>query len=165
MIKEKIKALTKILPKNLQATALMNAFGLTKVPLLFITSPRVKTLTDSTCEVEIPFTKIVKNHLGSMYFGALAIGADTCIGMLAMDKIYQSGENISLIFKNFQADFVKRAEGKTVFICNEGDKISRMIEQCIQSNERISEPIRAIAQVNGEDVAKFILTLSVKKNL
>lgn len=163
MIKEKLNLISDMIPKNLKATVLMQSFGLLKVPLLFATSPRVKTLDDTTCEVEIPFSKIVKNHLGSMYFGALAIGADTCVGMLAMDKIQKSGEKISLIFKNFNADFLKRAEGKTVFICHEGERIQQMIASCISSGDRISEPIQAIAQVNGETVATFTLTLSLKK--
>lgn len=140
----------------------MRAFGMTKIPLLFFCSPRVIEISDEACRVLLPFRKIVKNHLGGMYFGALAIGADTCVGMLAFRKIEKSGKKISLIFKSFKADFQKRAEGDTLFVCEEGAEIDAMIERVLASGERVSHPIKAQAVVNGEVVAEFVLELSLK---
>lgn len=140
----------------------MRGFGFFKIPLLFACSPRVLELDGSSCRVEIPFRKFVKNHLGSMYFGALAIGADTCVGMLAMEKINESDENISLVFKDFKANFLKRAIGPTVFICNQGQEISELVLETIRSGERQHRTILASAEVNGEPVAEFELTLSLK---
>lgn len=149
-------------PKPLRSTVLMRGFGLFKVPLLFACSPRVLELSQNSCRVEIPFRKFIKNHLGSMYFGALAIGADTCVGMLAMDKISESGENVSLVFKDFKANFIKRAIGPTIFICNQGQEVSELLLETIRSGERQHRTILASAEVNGEVVAEFELTLSLK---
>lgn len=140
----------------------MRAFGLAKIPLLFACSPRVIEISDSSCKVLLPFRKIVKNHLGSMYFGAMAIGADTCVGMLALDKIQHSGKKISLIFKSFKADFLRRAEGDTLFVCEQGHDMDAMIAKVIATGERVSEPFKGQALVNGEVVAEFELTLSLK---
>jgi acyl-coenzyme A thioesterase PaaI-like protein len=148
--------------KAAKSTLLMRAFGLAKIPLLFMCSPRVIEISDSACKVLMPFRKIVKNHLGSMYFGAMAIGADTCVGMLATDKINQSGKKISLVFKSFKADFLRRAEGDTLFVCEQGEEMNAMIEKVIASGERVSVPFKAQAFVNGEVVAEFELTLSLK---
>ncbi len=145
-----------------KSTLILRAFGIAKVPLLFFCSPRVVELSPEVCKVLLPFRKIIKNHLGSVYFGALAVGADTCVGMLAFDKISKSGKKINLVFKSFKADFLKRAEGETLFVCEEGAKIDEMIAQTLASGERVNTPLKAYATVNGETVAEFELTLSLK---
>lgn len=145
-----------------RGTLMLRAFGIAKVPLLFFCSPRVIELSDSTCKVLFPFRKIIKNHLGSVYFGALAIGADTCVGLLAYDKMGKTGKKINLVFKAFKADFLKRAEGATLFVCEEGTAIDEMIAETIASGERVNRPIKAKAIVGGETVAVFELTLSLK---
>ena len=141
----------------------MRAFGIAKVPLLFMASPKVLILNDSECHVEIPFRKIVKNHLGSMYFGALAIGADTCVGMLAFEQIYNSGEKVSLVFKDFSINFLKRAEGPTTFVCKKGHEVNALLEQTLSSGKRAHKTLEGYALCHGETVAEFQLTLSLKK--
>jgi acyl-coenzyme A thioesterase PaaI-like protein len=154
--------ITNIISQNTKKTWLMRAFGLTKVPLLFICSPKILRLDDKYCEVLIPFRKIVKNHLGSVYFGALSIGADTCVGMLAYDKIQNSSQNISFVFKDFKANFLKRAEGDTHFICESGELIQQLIDEVLRTGERCHKTIPAKAYVRNELVAEFELTLSLK---
>ena len=46
----------------------------------------------------MPLRRRTKNHLGSMYFGVLAVGADITGGFLAMEPIQESGRNITLNF-------------------------------------------------------------------
>lgn len=157
-----MNAMTQKVPKPLKSTVIMRAFGFFKVPLLFACSPRVVELNEHTCCVEIPFRKIVKNHLGSVYFGALAIGADTCVGMLAMDHISNSGKNVSLVFKDFKAQFLKRAEGPTLFICEQGQAVAELLAETINTKQRQHRTILAYAMTNGEKVAEFELTLSLK---
>lgn len=157
-----MNAVIEKVPKPLRSTWMMRGFGLLKVPLLFACSPRVLELNEKTCRVEMPFRKIVKNHLGSMYFGALAIGADTCVGMLAMDRIALSGQNVSLVFKDFKASFLKRAIGPTVFICEQGEQVADLLAETLRTEERQHRTILAFAQTNGETVAEFELTLSLK---
>lgn len=140
----------------------MRGFGLTKVPLLFMCAPRIVRLDDDVCEVLIPFRKIVKNHVGSMYFGAMAIGADTCVGMHAVNKIAQSKKNIGFIFKDFKSQFLKRAEGDTLFVCEEGKAVQELIDEVLRTGERAHKLITARAMVRGEVVAEFELTLSLK---
>ncbi len=157
-----VKSLFEKVPKPIRSTVIMRGFGLFNIPLLFACSPQVLELSENTCRVKFPFRKIVKNHLGSVYFGALAIGADTCVGMLAMEKITESEKNISLIFKDFKANFLKRAIGPTIFVCNQGQEISQLVLETIRSGERQHRTILAFAEVNGEPVAEFELTLSLK---
>src|SRR4051794_40679439 len=89
---------------SLRATAKLRVVGLFKVPVLFFLSPSVVEFNDYRCVVKIPLTRRSKNHLGSMYFGALAAGADAAGGLIAWklgDEFAAKGRKISLVFKDF----------------------------------------------------------------
>lgn len=146
-----------------KANVLLKAFGFSKVPLLFLSGTKVIQIDSQNCRVEIPFRRIVKNHLGSLYFGALAIGADACVGLLATHKIMEQKQNISLVFKSFQADFLKRAEGPTQFVCSQGDEMDKMIQETLQTGQRVHKKFQAQAICQNEVVAEFVLELSLKQ--
>lgn len=151
-----------MISKKTKANLILKAFSLTKVPLLFLTGAKVKEINSQSCTVQMPFKKLVKNHLGSVYFGALAIGADACVGFLAADKIYDSKKNVNLVFKSFRAQFLKRAVGPVLFICDEGPLIDEMLQETLRTGERVNRMIPARAEVQNEIVAEFELELSLK---
>ena len=160
------KKLYQILPPQYRDTALVRAFGLFKVPLLFWISPSVKELSDKRCVVKIPLNRRTKNHLNSMYFGVLACGADAAGGLAAMKLIIDSGKNVSLAFKDFHAEFLKRAEGDTYFTCEQGEEIKAFVDKVVASDERHHMPVKITAtcpDIDDEPVAEFTLTLSLKK--
>src|SRR5258708_3990113 len=105
------KSLLNNIPSNVKETLKLRTFGLLKIPVLFFVSPTVVELDDYRCVVKIPLTRRSKNHLGSMYFGVLAAGADCAGGLMAMKLIEEAasrGRNrkkINLIFKDFKAEF------------------------------------------------------------
>jgi hypothetical protein len=152
--------------KNIKATWFIRYFGLMKVPLIFYCRPSVIELNDVTTTIKIPFKRRNRNHLRSMYFGVLAVGADVAGGVLAMDLIRESGRKISLVFKDFRADFLKRPEGDTHFKCNDGLAIKGLIQKAIRTGERVNMPLKITATVpkifGNEPVAEFVLTLSLK---
>jgi len=156
----------KFLSKELKATWFIRSFGISKVPLILYCRPTVVKLTEETTVIKIPFKHRNKNHLKSMYFGALAVGADVAGGVLAMYLIRKSGRNISLVFKDFKADFLKRPEGDTHFTCNDGLAVKNLIDETTKTGERINMPLKITATVpeisDNEPVAEFILTLSLK---
>ncbi len=160
------KKIYQIIPPQYRDTAMIRAFGLMKVPLLFWISPSVKELTNKRCVVKIPLNRRTKNHLKSMYFGVLACGADAAGGLAAMKLIINSGENVSLAFKDFHAEFLKRAEGDTYFTCEQGEEIQKFVEMVVASDERHNMPVKITAtcpDIDDEPVAEFTLTLSLKK--
>lgn len=151
---------------RIKATWFIRIFGLTKVPLIFYCRPSVIKLTEETTVIKIPFKRRNRNHLKSMYFGTLAVGADVAGGVLAMNLIRKSGRKISLVFKDFKADFLKRPEGDTYFTCNDGQAVKNLIDETIRTGERVNMPLKITATVpkilGDEPVAEFVLTLSLK---
>ena len=153
------------IPKKIQDTLYVRFFGLTKVPLIFFVAPTVVRLDDEQCIVKIPLNRRTKNHLNSMYFGVLATGADLAGGLVAMKEIAESKKKVALSFKDFHAEFLKRAEGDVHFICTQIPEIKKFVAEVIASGERMNFPVHidAIVPSEGvEPVAKFILTLSLK---
>ena len=146
----------------------LRIFGWLKIPLLAAVRPSVVELSEDRCVVRLPLCRRTRNHLGSMYFGALAIGADCAGGLLAMDQIKRSGGKVALVFKSFQATFLKRPEADVYFICEDGPAIRDQVRRALESESRITEPMAIRAAVKLADgtfdpVAEFQLELSLKR--
>lgn len=153
--------------ESFTATWTMRLFGLFRVPLLAFTTPSVIEIDDNKAVLKIPLNFRTKNHVGVMYFGVLSVGAEAAVGVLAFRAIQASGRKIDFLFKNFKADFLKRAEGDVHFICEDGAQIFELIQKAVQTNERQTAKFRSYAVVPSksttEKVAEFELTLSVKR--
>ena len=149
-----------------RAKRMLWLFGIFKIPLIGYVNPKLIELTDERMVVKIKLRRRTRNHLGSMYFGALSIGADLAGAFQAFAIAEKRGRKISLAFKDFKADFLKRPETDVYFISEAGLQIERMVDETIQTKERVTEGIRIDAVVNypekPEVVAQFVLGLSVK---
>lgn len=147
----------------------LTLYAWTKIPLIGFVGPKVLEADDQRTVLKVPLNFRTKNHLGAMYFGALAIGAELCIAMLAVKKIQESGERIDFLFKDFKANFLKRAEGDVHFICEQAAVVVEQINTAKTSEERINRTMTAYAIVPSvsetERVAEFELTLSVKRRV
>lgn len=140
--------------------------GITRIPMLFYVGARVTEVTPDRMVIRIPLKRRTKNHLNSMYFGALCAGADCAAGVFAMHYMNKQPANISLVFKDFHAEFLKRAEGDVDFICDQGKEISELVALAAASEERVEKPFEVTAivpSISNEPVAKFKLMLSLKK--
>ena len=158
--------LPKLITEKTRETLALRLFGLTKIPLLFYVGVSVTEITPERMVVRIPLRRRTKNHLGSMYFGALCIGADVAPGAYAMYLIRQQPARISMVFKDFQAEFLKRAEGDVHFTCEQGKEIAALVAQAAASDERVERQLDVIATVpslSEEPVARFKLTISLKR--
>ena len=102
-----------------------------KIPLLFYCRPKIILLTDQKVQFKIKLKRRVKNHLGSMYLGALAVGADLASGYFAFHYLQKHKKSISLIFKDFHADFYRRSMDDGVFTCDMGLEIKELIDNSV----------------------------------
>lgn len=153
--------------KLIKATWAIRLFALTKIPLIALVRPTIVQADAETCIVKIPLTWLVKNHLRTMYFGALCVGADMAGGLIVMDLIRTRRSRVTFLFKDFQAQFLKRVEGPCVFTCNDGKKLAELLQRAEASGEREEGTVVVVATVpdklQDEPVAIFELTISMKK--
>jgi acyl-coenzyme A thioesterase PaaI-like protein len=151
----------------IRETLALRAWAFTKIRLISYVRPRVVDLTGERCEIVVPLSRRTRNHLRSMYFGALCTGADAAAALAALRASRKAGGRVAVIFKDMQAEFVKRAEADVHFACEQGREISELIEKADVSGERQNLPVRVVATVpklfGSEPVARFSLTLSVKR--
>lgn len=147
-------------------TISVRLWALRHVRVLWFVQPSVLELDDRRCVIRIPLTWRTRNHLRSMYVAVLAVGAECAGGLLAMRRIEQRPEKISLVFKDIRAEFLKRAEGHVHFTCDDGAAIAALVDEVARTGERGNLPVRIVATVpaQGDDpVARFELTLSLKR--
>lgn len=155
--------------ERFKQTLAIRFLGWTRIPLLASVRPTVVEMNDDRCVIRIPLRRWTRNHLGSMYFGALAIGADIAGGLLAVEQIRKSRAKVSLAFKSFHADFLKRPESDVFFICEEGAKVRDLVERTLACDERLGELVKIQAAVlladgSYDPVAEFTLELTLKKS-
>jgi acyl-coenzyme A thioesterase PaaI-like protein len=150
----------------LKETALVRLLGL-RIPVLLFLSPEVVALDDEGCAVKIPFGWRSRNHVGSMYFGALCAGADLAAGLNAARLIYRRHRKVKLVFADVKAEFLKRADGDVVFRSTDGRRVAEAVRQADETGERVTLPIEVVATVpskyGDEPVARFTLGLSLKR--
>ncbi|MGZ3772268.1 MAG: DUF4442 domain-containing protein [Bdellovibrio sp.] len=152
--------------KNLKLTAFINLYGLLKIPLLLFVNPRVVEYGDKRFVVKIPLSYRTKNHLNSMYFGALGIGAELSVAGAAVVVITESKQKIDFVFKDYSGQYLKRADGDVHFICDEVEAVKNLIEEAKTNPHRLERKFKGYAVVpkvsETEPVMTYELTLSVK---
>lgn len=101
-----------------------------------------------------------------MYFGALAVGADLAGGLHGFYYAKQLGVNISLAFKSFSAEFLKRPESDVYFVFDNGQQVKSMVLESKETAKRVTRENHVTAYVDYFDnpmpVAEFKLALSLK---
>lgn len=137
--------------------------GVFKIPMIGYTRPKLIEINDETVKVKVKLSRRNRNHLNSMYFGALAVGADIAGGIHTFYYGEKKNVKLSFSFKDMKVEFIKRAETDVLFICNDGEIIRQMIEKSKISKERQNQKVKVTALNDKfETVALFELGVSLK---
>ena len=113
----------------------INTFNLFKLPSVFFTGVRVKTIDDVSCTVSVKHRWINQNPFKSMFWAVQGMAAELTTGALVLMKIRESGKNISMLVSNNNATFTKKATGRITFKCNDGHLIDNAIAKAIETGE------------------------------
>ena len=149
-------------------TIWVRAWAFRNVFLLWFVRPSVAELNDDRCEVVIPLTWRTRRHdIRAMYLGVLVMGADVAGGLIAFNLITRSKRPVLFLFKDVKGEFLKRAEDDVHFVCDEGSAIRDLVGRAMATGDRQETTVHVTATVptklGAEPVARFALTLSVKK--
>lgn len=142
---------------------LLFLLGTLKIPMIGFIRPKLLELNNDTAQIKIKLRRKSKNHLNSMYFGALSVGADVAAGIHAFYFSKKMGRPVSFAFKSMNAEFLKRAESDITFTSNQGGIVEKAMKLSAENGERVNEPVEVVAtNQSGEIVATFVLVVSVK---
>lgn len=152
--------------EQIKMTTFIRLFTFLKLPLLNWIRPSILELNDEKVIFKVPLSRRTKNHLGTMYFGALSMGGEGVVATTAVDEIRKSKKRVDFVFTEFQAKFLRRAEGDVHFICEEPLRVRQLVTKAIESKTRETEKFHSYAVVPSinpkEIVAEFEVTLSLK---
>lgn len=134
---------------SLKLTALVNTLSVLKIPLLAFCMPRVVESSALRNVIKIPIGWRTRNHLGSMYFGALAMGAELSIAMTVVRLMHEEKLQLSFIFKEFSCEFLKRAETDVEFVCLEAPQVEELVRKAMATGERLEGTFAGYARAYG----------------
>jgi hypothetical protein len=157
-VDQKIKYIKKI------TNSFIFSFGMLKhLPSLFFWGVRVKALTQESSTVTIKHGWTNKNPFGSIYFSALAGAAELSTGILVQLHI-QGNASYSMLVVESTAQFLKKAKGTILFICDQGSLVQQSIDQLNVHEPSNSFVLHSKAiDESGIEVGHFTFTWSVKK--
>lgn len=149
-------------------TSLVRLWALKNVFLLWLIRPKIEELTSERCVIKVPLNWITRRRdIRAMYLGTLCMGADVAAGLISFKLVAEKKVNVSFIFKDMKAEFLKRAEGDVLFTNNDGAVVQELMRRTLETGERQEATVNVIATVpsklGDEPVAKFALTLSLKR--
>lgn len=143
----------------------LNKFLMLKLPAAYFTGVRTTYLDATKCEVTVKHKWINQNPFNSMFWAVQGMAAELATGALVMQKIRESGKNISMLVLNNNASFRKKATGRITFTCAEGHKIDVAIAEAITTGEGQTVWLSANGvNADGVEVCSFNFewTLKVK---
>lgn len=136
-----------------------------KLPAAYFTGVRTTYLDASRCVVTVKHRWINQNPFNSMFWAVQGMAAELSTGALVMQKIRESGKNISMLVAHNNASFTKKATGRITFTCEEGSKLDKAIKEAITTGEGQTVWLKAIG-VNEDKVQvssfNFEWTLKLK---
>jgi Domain of unknown function (DUF4442) len=146
----------------------VRAWALRNVFLLYFVKLSIREVNETRCEIVIPLNwRTRRRDIGAMYLGTLCMGADVASGLIAFHLMRTRRLRVNFIFKDMRAEFLKRAEDDVHFSCDDGANVVALVERALQSGEREETTVNVVARVpkklGDEAVARFAMTLSVKK--
>ena len=80
--------------------------------------------------------------------------------------LFRSGitPSVALILTNMNADFIKKAHGRTTFTCTDGEKLFSAVNNAVDTKEPQVQTVSTSGyNINGEMVARFDFTWSFKQ--
>ena len=138
-------------------------FLLYKLPAAFFSGVRINQVDENKCIVSIPFKWLTQNPFQSAYFASLSMAAEMSTGVLAMMHIYKRKPAVSMLVTKMEANYFKKATGKTFFLCEDGKQIRNIIEATIRTGEANAIIVKSVGtNKQGEAIADFYFTWSFK---
>jgi Domain of unknown function (DUF4442) len=143
-----------------------NQFLFFKLPSAFWCGVRVVSINTEKCEVKVRHRWINQNPFHSMYFAVQAMAGELSTGAMVIDQIRESKKNISMLVANNKSNFSKKATGKILFTCLDGNKIKQAIEKTIENGEGQTFWMKSVGvNEKGEQVSEMDFEWSIKLKL
>ncbi len=134
-----------------------------QLPIAWIAGVRLESYEHGTCRIGVKHDFLNQNPFGSMFWAVQGMAAEFAGGMMLNYKIKASGKSISYLVIESKSTFLKKATGKIIFTCDQGDTIDQEIQKAINTNTPQVFELSSIGTNEEHDVvAEFTFTWSIK---
>ncbi len=155
--------------KQITNPILQRLFLIGKLPSAFFMGIRIKSATPEEVQVTVPYGWRSQNPFKSIYFAAQAAAAEMSTGVLGQMALKGKGR-VSMLIVKMEAEYTKKANKKTTFICKDGVKVFDAVARAIETGEGQTVDVESIGTQkgdNGDDVVvsrmKFTWSFKAKK--
>ncbi len=138
-------------------------FLLAKLPSAFFSGVRLRELNEKKCMVTVPYKWFSQNPFRSTYFACLAMAAEMSTGVLGLLQLHKRTPAVSMLVVRLEAEYFKKATGRTYFVCEDGAQIQEAVDEAIATGEARSIQAKSTGKnTDGEVVAVFFVSWSFK---
>jgi hypothetical protein len=138
-------------------------FLLAKLPSAFFAGLKIEALDETEATVSVKQKWFNKNPFGSIYFAVLSMAAEMSTGVLCMGNTYKRKPSVSILVIEQRGLFHKKATGKILFTCTDGNTISTAVEESTITGNAVTITCYSKGtNSNNEMVAEFWVTWSFK---
>ncbi|SEB45263.1 protein of unknown function [Tenacibaculum sp. MAR_2009_124] len=135
----------------------------TKIPIAWIAGVRFESYNNQTFKTKVELDFLNQNPFGSMFWAVEGMAAEFAGGLMLLSKIESSGKSIASLVVKSEVLFTKKAVGKIIFTCHDGQKIEEAIQNAITHNTPKKFDLTSTGTDESKDiVAEFKFTWSIK---
>lgn len=136
---------------------------LTRLPSVVFWGVRIKSLSESGCEVTIPFTWRTQNPFQSIYFAAMAGAAELSTGALCQMQLAGRSPH-SMLVVDFKMEYYKKANTMITFTCEQGLALAQILDNFTSSGDSATLNMESTGKnESGVIVARAYITWSFKR--
>jgi len=143
--------------------SVFNKILLFKLPIAKIAGLKLNHFEENKAQISVKYGWLNQNPFKSMFWAVQGMAAELSTGILCIDKIQKSGQKISMLVVGLEANFTKKAVGKIIFTCDQGEELNAALQKAIDTGEGQTLKMRSIGiDEKGDQVAEFFFTWSFK---
>src|SRR5436305_14145811 len=113
--------------KGINNRFLFRRFLFTKLPAAFFAGLTIEVINETKVTIAVKQKWFNKNPFHSIYFAILTMAGEMSTGVLCLGNIYKRKPAISMLVIEQRGVFHKKATGKILFTCEDGNKISAAV--------------------------------------
>ncbi len=141
----------------------INLFMLFKLPSAYFCGVRVLSISETKATVKVRHRWINQNPFKSLYWAVQGMASEFASGILVMQEIKKANRKISMLVTHQEGRFTKKAIGKIVFNCSDGQLIKDAIKKSIETGEGQIIHLKTDGfDADGDVVSQFIYEWSLK---
>jgi len=142
---------------------IINIYMLFKLPSAFFCGVRVVSISNTEAVVKVRHRWINQNPFKSLYWAVQGMASEFANGILVLQEIKNSNRKISMLVTHQEGSFTKKATGKILFKCTDGNLIKETIQKSIETGEGQIIHLKTDGfNASGELVSQFVYEWSIK---